>query len=161
MGYLIEHLTDDYLREIATHFAGLQVPYAPPPAPQAGPQGLERGRQLVQQGDVARQLPACVQCHGQAMTGLNPSIPGLLGLPRDYLNSQLGAWKTGQRRAQAPDCMADIARQLSPDEVSAVSAWLAAQPVPGGGKPADRLAGAMPVRCGGVDGVPVVDAAAR
>jgi len=45
--------------------------------------------------------------------------------------------------------------------VSAVSAWLAAQPVPGGGKPADRLAGAMPVRCGGVDGVPVVDAAAR
>ena len=122
---------------------------------------LERGRQLVQQGDVARQLPACVQCHGQAMTGLNPSIPGLLGLPRDYLNSQLGAWKTGQRRAQAPDCMADIARQLSPEEVSAVSAWLAAQPVPGGGKPADRLAGAMPVRCGGVDGVPVVDAAAR
>ena len=51
MGYLIEHLTDDYLREIATHFAGLQVPYAPPPAPQAGPQVLERGRQLVQQGE--------------------------------------------------------------------------------------------------------------
>lgn len=161
MTYLIEHLTDDYLREIATHFAVLQVPYAPPPAPQAAPQVLERGRQLVQQGDAARQLPACVQCHGQAMTGLQPTIPGLLGLPRDYLNSQLGAWKTGQRRAQAPDCMADIARQLSPEEVSAVSAWLAAQPVPGAGKPADRLAGAMPVRCGGVDGVPVVDAAAR
>ncbi len=159
MTYLIEHLTDGYLREIATHFAALQLPYAQPPAPQAAPQVLERGRQLVQQGDAARQLPACVQCHGQAMTGLNPSIPGLLGLPRDYLNGQLGAWKTGQRRAQAPDCMAGIARQLSPEEVSAVSAWLAAQPVPGGGKPADRLAGAMPVRCGGVDGVPVVDAA--
>ena len=161
MGYLIEHLTDDYLREIATHFAGLQVPYAPPPAAQAAPQVLERGRLLVQQGDAARQLPACVQCHGPSMTGLNPSIPGLLGLPRDYLNSQLGAWKTGQRRAHAPDCMADIARQLSPEEVSAVSAWLAAQPVPGTGKPADRLAGAMPVRCGGVEGVPVVDAATR
>ncbi|MHB1411404.1 MAG: c-type cytochrome [Acidovorax defluvii] len=159
MTYLIEHLTDDYLREIATHFAALQVPYAPPPAPQAAPQVLERGRQLVQQGDAARQLPACVQCHGPAMTGLSPSIPGLLGLPRDYLNGQLGAWQTGQRRAQAPDCMAAIARQLSPEEVSAVSAWLAAQPVPGGGQPAERLAGAMPVRCGGVDGVPVVDAA--
>lgn len=160
MGYLIEHLTDDYLREIATHFAALQVPYAPPPAPQAAPQVLERGRQLVQQGDAARRLPACVQCHGQAMTGLQPSIPGLLGLPRDYLNSQLGAWQTGQRRAQAPDCMADIARQLSPEEVSAVSAWLAAQPVPGDGKPADRLAGAMPVRCGGVAEVPVANAIA-
>ncbi len=148
MAYLIEHLTDGYLREIATHFAALEVPHAPPPAPQAAPQVLERGRLLVQQGDAARQLPACVQCHGPAMTGLSPSIPGLLGLPRDYLNSQLGAWQTGQRRAQAPDCMAAIARQLSPEEVSAVSAWLAAQPVPGGGKAAERLAGPMPVRCG-------------
>ena len=161
MGYLLEHLTDDYLREIAGHFARLDVPYAPPPSPQAGRQELERGRALVQQGDAARKLPACVQCHGQAMTGVQPAIPGLLGLPRDYLNSQLGAWKTGQRRAQTPDCMAGIARQLTSEEVSAVSAWLAAQPVPGSGKPAEGLAQAMPVRCGGVDGVPVVGAAAR
>ncbi|WP_428000463.1 c-type cytochrome [Acidovorax sp.] len=155
MTSLIEHLTDDYLREMAAHFAALEVPYAPPPAPQAPPAVLEKGRLLVQQGDAARGIPACVQCHGQAMTGVNPFIPGLLGLPRDYLNSQLGAWKTGQRRAHAPDCMADIARQLTPDDVSAVSAWLAAQPVPGGGKPAARLGQPMPARCGGVDGVPV------
>ncbi|KRC19981.1 c-type cytochrome [Acidovorax sp. Root219] len=155
MTSLIEHLTDDYLREMAAHFAALDVPYVPPPAPQAPPAVLEKGRLLVQQGDAARGIPACVQCHGQAMTGVNPFIPGLLGLPRDYLNSQLGAWKTGQRRAHAPDCMADIARQLTPDDVSAVSAWLAAQPVPGGGKPAARLAQPMPARCGGVDGVPV------
>lgn len=155
MTSLIEHLTDDYLREMAGHFAALELPYPPPPAPQAPPAVLERGRLLVQQGDAARSIPACVQCHGPAMTGVNPFIPGLLGLPRDYLNSQLGAWKTGQRRAHAPDCMADIARQLTPDDVSAVSAWLAAQPVPGGGKPAARLTGAMPMRCGGVDGVPV------
>ncbi len=155
MSSLIEHLTDDYLREMAAHFAALDLPYPPPPAPQAPPATLERGRLLVQQGDAARNIPACVQCHGPAMTGVKPFIPGLLGLPRDYLNSQLGAWKTGQRRAHAPDCMADIARQLTPDDVSAVSAWLAAQPVPGGGKPAASLAGAMPMRCGGVDGVPV------
>ncbi|MBB6563407.1 cytochrome c553 [Acidovorax soli] len=155
MTSLIEHLTDDYLREMAAHFAALDLPYPPPPAPQAPPATLERGRLLVQQGDAARNIPACVQCHGPAMTGVNPFIPGLLGLPRDYLNSQLGAWKTGQRRAHAPDCMADIARQLTPDDVSAVSAWLAAQPVPGGGKPAASLAGTMPMRCGGVDGVPV------
>jgi len=150
MGYLIEHLTDDYLREMAEHFAALDLPYPPPPAPQAPPAVLERGRALVQQGDAARRIPACVQCHGAVMTGVAPSIPGLLGLPRDYLNSQLGAWKTGQRRAQAPDCMADVARQLTPDDVSAISAWLAAQPVPGGGKPAAALPGPMPARCGGV-----------
>lgn len=159
MAHLIEHLTDDYLREMAAHFAALDVPYAPPPAPQASPAVLERGRALVQQGDAARRIPACVQCHGAALTGVNPAIPGLLGLPRDYLNSQLGAWATGQRRAQAPDCMADIARRLTPDDVGAVSAWLAAQPVPGHGPPAATLPGAMPVRCGGVEGLPVAGGA--
>lgn len=155
MGYLIEHLTDDYLREMAEHFAALDLPYPPPPPPQAPPAMLEQGRKLVQQGDAARKLPACVACHGAAMTGAAPSIPGLLGLPRDYLNSQLGAWKTGQRRTQPPDCMAAIARQLTPEEVSAASAWLAAQPVPAGGKPANHLPAAMPARCGGVADVPV------
>lgn len=150
MGYLIEHLTDNYLREMAVHFAALDLPYPPAPAPQGTPAQREQGRALVQQGDAARKIPACVQCHGAAMTGVSPSIPGLLGLPRDYLNSQLGAWKTGQRKAQAPDCMAEVARQLTPDDVSAVSAWLAAQPVPGNGKPATRLPAPMPVRCGGV-----------
>nr|WP_200912406.1 MULTISPECIES: c-type cytochrome [unclassified Acidovorax] len=158
MTYLIEHLTDDYLREMAEHFAAQDVPYPPPPAPQAPAAALEQGRRLVHQGDAARRIPACVSCHGSAMTGVAPSIPGLLGLPRDYLNSQLGAWKTGQRRAHAPDCMADIARQLTPDDVSAVSAWLAAQPVAGGGKPARTLPAAMPARCGGVAEVPVAAA---
>lgn len=160
MTYLIEHLTDDYLREMAEHFAALDLPYPPPPAPQAPAAVLEQGRKLVQVGDVARNIPACVACHGAAMTGVAPFIPGLLGLPRDYLNSQLGAWQTGQRRAHAPDCMADIARQLTPDDVSAVSAWLAAQPVAAGGKPARTLPAAMPVRCGGVADVPVAAAAA-
>jgi cytochrome c553 len=161
MTYLIEHLTDDYLREMAEHFAALDLPYPPPPAPQAPAAVLEQGRKLVQGGDVARNIPACVACHGAAMTGVTPSIPGLLGLPRDYLNSQLGAWKTGQRRAHLPDCMADIARQLTPDDVSAVSAWLTAQPVAAGGKPARTLPAAMPARCGGVAEVPVAAAAAR
>ena len=161
MTYLIEHLTDDYLREMAEHFAALDLPYPPPPAPQAPAAVLEQGRKLVQGGDGARNIPACVGCHGAAMTGVTPSIPGLLGLPRDYLNSQLGAWKTGQRRAHLPDCMADVARQLTPDDVSAVSAWLAAQPVAAGGKPARTLPAAMPARCGGVAEVPVAAAAAR
>ena len=153
MGYLLEHLTDEYLREMAEHFAALEVPYAPPPTPQMSPAVLERGRALVQQGDAARDIPACVQCHGQAMTGVQPFIPGLLGLPRDYLNSQLGAWKTGQRHAQTPDCMAQIAQKLTPEDVSAVSAWLSAQRVPGGGKPAADLPEPLPIRCGSVDGM--------
>lgn len=151
MSYLLEHMTDDYLREIARHFSALDLPYAAPPPPQAPPAALERGRRLVREGDAARGIPACVQCHGGAMTGVQPAIPALIGLPRDYLNSQIGAWQTGQRRSQAPDCMARVARQLTAEDVSAISAWLAAQPVAGSGKPADAPAGPLPMPCGGVD----------
>lgn len=152
MAYLLQNLTDGYLREMAGHFAALQVPYAPPPAPQAPAPVLEQGRLLVQQGDAGREIPACVQCHGAALTGVNPSIPGLVGLPRDYLNSQLGAWKTGQRHGRAPDCMAQIAQRLTAGDVSAVSAWLAAQRVPGDGQPAAALPAPLPLRCGSVAG---------
>lgn len=151
MSYLLENLTDEYLLAMAEHFASLKVPYPEPVPPQEPASLLERGRKLVFEGDTARSLPACVQCHGKAMTGVNPFVPGLLGLPRDYLNSQLGAWQSGRRHAQQPDCMAAVARLMSAEDVSAVSAWLSAQVVPGDGAPAARAEQPMPIRCGGVE----------
>jgi cytochrome c553 len=116
MQNLLTPLDDAYLRTLADYFAGLEIPYSPP-APQPTDKALlARGLQLVRQGDPALQIPACMQCHGSALTGTQPSVPGLLGLPRDYLNAQLGGWKNGQRQAQAPDCMADIAKRLSDAE---------------------------------------------
>ena len=148
MADLLTPLGDTYLREIAGYFAGLDVAYPPPQAPREGPAVIEQGRLLVMQGDAARRIPACVRCHGAAMMGVAPSIPGLLGLPRDYLNAQLGAWKGGIRRAQPPDCMAHVAAALTPQDISAVSAWLAAQTAQG--KPADALPAPLPLDCGGV-----------
>jgi cytochrome c553 len=149
MNALLAPLSDAYLREIASHFASLDVAYPPPQPPQAGADLVERGRRLVHEGDTARGVPACIQCHGAAMMGVAPSIPGLLGLPRDYLNAQLGAWRGNARHAQSPDCMAQVAKALSPEDIGAVSAWLAAQPAQG--KPASSLPAPLPLVCGGVD----------
>jgi cytochrome c553 len=149
MTWMVARLPDAYLREIAAHFAGLHPPYPPPPPPTAPPSVLEHGRRLVLEGDPSRDLPACAACHGEAMLGVEPAIPGLLGLPRDYLNAQLGAWRNGTRRAHAPDCMATIARRLAVEDVSAVSAWLAAQPVPPRAAAA-ASARPLPLECGGL-----------
>ena len=162
MTQLIEPLSNAYLLEIAQYFSSLDVPYpAPLPSP-APPEVLRRGSQLVMQGDASRQLPACVQCHGQAMTGVAPGIPGLLGLPRDYLNSQLGAWKAGQRRAHAPDCMKTVVERLSLEEINAAASWLAAQPLPADTHPAAARpawpAGSPALPCGSAP-LPVADAA--
>ena len=152
MTQMVDQLSDAYLMEMAQYFSRLEVPYpAPPPSP-ASSEVLARGKALVLQGDGARQLPACVQCHGQAMTGVAPNIPGLLGLPRDYLNAQLGAWKAGQRRAHAPDCMKDLVARLKDEDINAVASWLAAQPLPASSKPSAALpalaAGARAIDCG-------------
>lgn len=150
MVYLVDHLNDDYLREIAGHFAALDLPY-PSPAPVTEPAAtLQQGERLALHGDAARKLPACTACHGKALTGVAPAIPGLLGLPRDYLKGQIGAWTNGQRRAHTPDCMADIARRLTPEDVSAVAAWLASRPVPVPSKAADSLPEPLPLECGSV-----------
>lgn len=148
MARLLDPLSDTYLLEIAQHFATLELPHAPPVAAAVPAALLQRGEALVRRGDAARDLPACVQCHGDALTGTLPNTPGLLGLSRDYLNSQLGAWRAGQRRAHAPDCMARIARQLSTDELTAVASWLAAQPVPRDARAVASLPRPPDVSCG-------------
>lgn len=130
MAGMVDLLSDSYLQEIAHYFSELVFPY-PAPAPLAmAPAQRARAQALVQHGDPARRLPACTSCHGPALTGLAPHVPGLLGLPRDYINAQLGAWQTGQRHAVAPDCMADVAQALSAGEVADLSAWLSAQALP-------------------------------
>ena len=154
MSRLLEPLSDAYLQQIADYFAGLELPYPPPPATLVDAATLARGQRLVRQGSATPLIPPCTQCHGKALTGVAPDIPGLLGLPRDYLNAQLGAWRTGQRRATSPDCMAHVARQLDSDDLWAVTSWLAAQPLPQSTRPATELPplppGAAAVPCGSV-----------
>jgi cytochrome c553 len=150
MAYFVEQMSDDYLHEIAEHFAGLDLPYAPPQTTGAPPADLARGEALVRQGDAARGIPACAQCHGAAMTGVLPAVPGLLGLARGYLVEQFGAWRNGQRKALAPDCMARIATALAPQDIAAVVTWLSSQPVSGPPAPASALERPLPMACGSV-----------
>ncbi|MES2325156.1 MAG: c-type cytochrome [Pseudomonadota bacterium] len=141
MNYLVAHLSDDYLREMADYFASLE-PRLPALAPAAPASVMEQGRKLVFDGDKSRKLPACVACHGQRLTGMLPAIPGLLGLPPAYLKAQIGAWRSGTRKAAAPDCMLHVSQQLTPQEIGAVASWLAHQPVPTDKAPSPALASA-------------------
>ena len=148
MAGLLDLLPDAYLREIAQHFSTLDFPHDRPAVPGAPPALLARGEALAQRGDPARELPACAECHGAQLTGALPAMPGLLGLPRDYLIAQLGAWRTGARHAAAPDCMSEVARRLSPEDLLSVAAWLSAQTVPQPMRPAPAPDRPAPLRCG-------------
>lgn len=72
----------------------------------------------------------------------------MLGLPRDYLNAQLGKWRNGQRQAADPDCMHALVKALSPEELNTATAYLAAQPVPANSKAAPANSLKFPLKCG-------------
>ena len=149
MTYLVQHLSDDYLREIADYFAGLDLPYpVVSPVSDASADTLGHGRKLVVEGDAVRGIPACVQCHGAALTGVQPGIPALVGLPRLYLSSQLGTWAADDRHALPPDCMREVGRKLTTADINAVASWLAIQPVPAKATAVAALPQPMPIACG-------------
>ena len=149
MNYMVAFLSDAYLFEIATHYSKLQPPF-PKPSTRAGAAELALGGKLVNEGDAARQLPACTSCHGKALTGLEPAVPGLLGLYPPYIAAQMGAWKDNKRHAMQPDCMHDVAQTLTPADFSAITAWLVAQPVPADTRPAPAGSLKLPLECGGL-----------
>jgi cytochrome c553 len=148
MEYTVRHLSPAYMREIADYFAAQQVPYARSPVPSVPPATLQRGEQLLGKGDPSRKIPACVECHGRQLTGVEPSTPGLVGLPYDYISAQLGSWRTHTRATVAPDCMATVASRLSESDITAVAVALASRELPADthAQPAGSVT--PPLRCG-------------
>lgn len=148
MNYLVAYLPDPYLREIAEYFAKQRPAFAAKEAPVTDPAAMARGKALVTAGDPGKQIPACVACHGVGLTGMNPGIPGLVGLRAAYIVAQLTRWRVGDRHAMEPDCMKRIASRLSEPDVAAVAAWLSLQEPPKDASPESSNLVRMPLACG-------------
>ncbi len=177
MNYLVTYLSDDYLRKMADYFSAQRPPKglvhaeasikapsdaaATPSVAHASIQGntasttdkldAKYAEQLVFLGDTKKNIPACIACHGAALTGMQagiaqPAIPGLVGLGSDYIRAQLGAWRAGQRHGNPPDCMHSITTALNEQDIRAVARWIAQQPVPASLTPAP--ARPLPLQCG-------------
>jgi len=148
MNYLVAYLPDAYLKEMAQHFSRLRPPYAAKEAIKVDPTLIERGKTIVTSGDGAKQLPACVACHGAGLAGMEPGVPGLAGLRPTYIAGQLTRWRVGERKAAEPDCMKRIALRLSENDVAAVAAYMSQQDPPRDSSPESANYVRMPMACG-------------
>jgi len=148
MNYLVAYLPDNYLKEIAEHFAKQRPPFAAKEAATADAATTTRGQSLVMAGDASKGIPACIACHGAGLTGMEPGIPGLVGLRATYIVAQLTRWRVGERHAAEPDCMKRVAARLSDADITAAAAWLGQQAAPQNPAPESSNLLRMPLACG-------------
>jgi len=122
-------LRDSERAQLASYYASLWAPHAPPVVPdnalKVDPQQLVRGRQLATEGAESERVQACDNCHGPEGSGLPHSAPYLAGQSVEYLESQLKAWQQGTRKNDAGKQMVSVAEQLNSADVTAVSAYFA------------------------------------
>ena len=103
---------------MALVYAGASAAAAPAPASKPD---LARGQQIAS--------TVCAACHGANGVGNAPANPHLAGQGRDYIASQLAAFKSGARPSPI---MQGMAAGLSPEDMLAVGAHYEAQkPVQG------------------------------
>jgi cytochrome c553 len=85
---------------------------------------LALGRKIWRGGDSAKGLPACAACHGASGAGLPAQYPRLGGQYPAYIESQLKAFRAGERRNDANKAMQSIAAKMSDPEIRAVADYI-------------------------------------
>jgi cytochrome c553 len=68
----------------------------------------------------AKAAAVCNVCHGANGLSQMPGAPHLAGQPEMYVREQLRAYRSGKRQNEV---MAIIAKPLTDDEISDLSAW--------------------------------------
>jgi cytochrome c553 len=112
-------LSDPTIDGIAAYYAS-QTSVAGQPS--ASPE-TATGKKIFTEGIPSESVPACMACHGENAEGNGP-IPRLAGQHQAYLARQLEAF---QSMARANEIMHENSKDLTPQQISEVTTYLATQ----------------------------------
>lgn len=122
-------LSDDDIADLAVYYERQT-----PTGLEADPSYWKAGETLYRNGDAAREIPACVACHGPAGRGnLAAGYPALRAQHSVYTVKQLNDYASGARYQAAPDAtvkptnaqmMATIAERLTPEDVRNLASYI-------------------------------------
>jgi cytochrome c553 len=119
MSPIAKALSADDIADVAEYYANRSTQFLPlAPADAAI---VKKGQQLAQEGDAAKGILGCNNCHGPDGQGM-PPMPYLAGQYAHYIAFTLQMWKGGFRK-NSPDLMGPIAKQLDDQEIAAVAAY--------------------------------------
>lgn len=123
-------LSEDERQAMAVYYSKLPLPKSQATPAGSMPAADSIGAVLATRGDWSRGVPGCVQCHGPAGSGVGANFPPLAGQSASYIEAQLKAWQQGSRHNDPLQLMQHLSAALSAQDIQAVAAWFAAQPMP-------------------------------
>jgi cytochrome c553 len=115
-------LSDQDMADLAAYFATqVRQPGT------AGEKSMPVGQKIYRGGNKATGLPACGGCHGPAGAGnAAANYPSVNSQQVDYVKKQLDDYKSGARGKEGKGIiMRDIAAKMTPDEIQAVTDYIA------------------------------------
>ena len=129
-------LTDEDIADISAYYAKQKISANTLPVPVADddeqtpanvkPKDMQtiiaQGSDLYRNGDLKREVSACIACHGPFGEGNKPaSFPALKSQHADYLIKTLTDYKTDARSNNPENIMHMIAKKMTDEEIKAVS----------------------------------------
>jgi cytochrome c553 len=122
-------LSDKDINDVAVYFEAQT-----PQGLEADPSYWQAGEALYRRGDKARNIPACVACHGPAGRGnLAAGYPALRAQQSVYVMKQLNDYASGARYSGAKNAavpsrngamMLTIAKRLTPEDIRNVASYV-------------------------------------
>lgn len=119
---IAQRLTRAEREAVSTYYSLVSAPVRPT-VEDYGTQRLQWGATLNAIGSAQKGIPACVNCHGPAGSGLPPSVPNLAGQHAAYTAAQLQMWKQRQRKNDPMGVMTAIAAKMDDEDIDAVARY--------------------------------------
>ncbi|WP_340123436.1 c-type cytochrome [Methylobacter svalbardensis] len=134
MSALAQSLTDEDIADISAYYATQKISENTLPVLDADDEDekpaaskdiqtlIAQGSDLYRNGDLTREVSACIACHGPFGEGNKPaSFPALKSQHADYLIKALTDFKSGSRSNNPENIMHMIAKKMTDEEIKAVS----------------------------------------
>jgi cytochrome c553 len=113
-------LSDEDIADLAAYYAAQK-----PTGLEADPSYWQAGEKLYRGGNVAKNVPACIACHGPLGRGNAPAAyPALRAQQSVYTQKQLNDYAAALRPGEKAKIMESIAKRMSADDIRNVASYI-------------------------------------